>query len=112
MDQAPYANREGDHVTREEIRRRLATCKGPLVVSDDTQMTLFAIEGMARAKRVEDIVPEVREAYLDWLSTQGYRSERSLRSALAKVPEMRHPRAPGNACLSSPRSMTARVAAV
>ena len=43
---------------------RLAACKGPLVVSDDTQMTLFTLEGMARAKSIEDIVPEVREGYL------------------------------------------------
>lgn len=82
---------------------RLAACKGPLVVSDDTQMTLFTLEGMARAKRVEDIVPEVREAYLDWLSTQGHRAERSLRGALAKVPELRHLRAPGNTCLAALR---------
>lgn len=82
---------------------RLAACKGPLVVSDDTQMTLFTLEGMARAKRVQEIVPEVREAYLDWLSTQGHRAERSLRGSLAKVPELRHLRAPGNTCLAALR---------
>jgi ADP-ribosyl-[dinitrogen reductase] hydrolase len=82
---------------------RLAACKGALVVSDDTQMTLFTLEGMARAKRVEDIVTEVREAYLDWLHTQGYGSERPLRGDLAKVTALKHLRAPGTTCLSALR---------
>ena len=48
---------------------RLADRKGPLVVSDDTQMTLFTLEGMARATSVELITEEIREAYLDWYGT-------------------------------------------
>jgi len=48
---------------------RLAAATGTLVVSDDTQMTLFTLEGMARAASTEKIVDEVRDAYLDWLGT-------------------------------------------
>jgi ADP-ribosylglycohydrolase len=83
---------------------RLASCTGPLVVSDDTQMTLFTLEGMARATSVEQIIEEVREAYLDWYATQGYRSERAFRGSLAAMPALRHPRAPGNTCLSALRN--------
>jgi ADP-ribosylglycohydrolase len=81
---------------------RLAAARGPLVVSDDTQMTLYTLEGMARAASIESIVDEVRVAYLDWLATQG-------RSAAARAPVGRlahhavmcQPQAPGNTCLSA-----------
>ena len=50
---------------------------GKLVVSDDTQMTLFTLEGLLRADdehlgRVDPIkaVEEIRRAYLDWLLTR------------------------------------------
>jgi ADP-ribosylglycohydrolase len=55
-----------------EIERRygpsgiqLRSAIGPLVVSDDTQMTLFTLEGMTRAASTYAIVDEIREAYLD-----------------------------------------------
>ena len=83
---------------------RLASAKGPLVVSDDTQMTLFTLEGMARATSMDGIVDEIREAYLDWLGTQG-RSEpaRTPRGRLASHTVMRQPQAPGNTCLAALR---------
>lgn len=37
---------------------RLAMTHGPLVVSDDTQMTLFTLEDMARATRTDAIVDQ------------------------------------------------------
>ena len=48
---------------------------GKLIVSDDTQMTLFTLEGLLhclkdRAAWQEACIPAVREAYLDWLRTQ------------------------------------------
>ncbi|MCU0693742.1 MAG: ADP-ribosylglycohydrolase family protein [Polyangiaceae bacterium] len=82
---------------------RLAACDGPLVVSDDTQMTLFTLEGMARARSLEQITEEIREAYLDWLRTQGHRSERPLRGQLVREQSMQHLRAPGNTCLAALR---------
>src|SRR5262249_11571064 len=51
--------------------------KGRLIVSDDTQMTLFTAEGMLRALAADPeardalVVDEIRRAYLDWLYTQG-----------------------------------------
>jgi ADP-ribosylglycohydrolase len=41
---------------------QLASARGPLVASDDTQMTLFTLEGMTRATSTDGIVGEIREA--------------------------------------------------
>lgn len=48
----------------------LAAAAGPLLVSDDTQMTLFTLEGLARATSQQQVIPEIRDAYLDWFGTQ------------------------------------------
>lgn len=80
----------------------LAVCTGPLIVSDDTQMTLFTLEGMTRAMQPAEIVPHVRDAYLDWLGTQRRSAPaREVRGRLAQHPTLRHPRAPGNTCLAA-----------
>jgi ADP-ribosyl-[dinitrogen reductase] hydrolase len=80
---------------------------GRLLVSDDTQMTLFTLEGLSRADITDGdrVVEEVRRAYLDWLDTQGKSfpgwvpaGELSCFEALRKC------RAPGNTCLSALRS--------
>jgi ADP-ribosylglycohydrolase/protein-tyrosine phosphatase len=81
---------------------------GKLLVSDDTQMTLFTLEGMQRAVgpggvwQADRVVEEVRRAYLDWYDTQeGSRPERPIVGALARSPALRVRRAPGNTCLSA-----------
>jgi ADP-ribosylglycohydrolase len=78
--------------------------KGKLIVSDDTQMTLFTLEGMPQALSKDDFsvkscVDSIRLAYLDWLGTQGG----SVRGKgwLAAQPEMHARRAPGNTCMSA-----------
>ncbi|WP_067480873.1 ADP-ribosylglycohydrolase family protein [Actinomadura hibisca] len=83
----------------------------PARVTDDTQMTLFTVEGLIRArvrggsKGVCDPVGVVRLAYLRWLDTQSHSepppSDGHVRSGwLRKVPWLYAQRAPGNACLS------------
>ena len=48
-----------------------------LVVSDDTQMTLFTLEGLLRAfgrdkaQKTDLAVEQIRLAYIEWLATQG-----------------------------------------
>jgi ADP-ribosylglycohydrolase len=77
---------------------------GKLTVSDDTQMTLFTLEGMLQALSKDDFsvkscVDSIRLAYLDWLGTQGG-SARG-KGWLAAQPEMHARRAPGNTCMSA-----------
>lgn len=82
--------------------------QGKLVVSDDTQMTLFTLEGVLRcADRdglvdQEEALEQIRLAYLDWLDTQhGGAPATGLTGQLAHSPALRVPRAPGNTCLSA-----------
>lgn len=46
---------------------RLAFTHKPLVVSDDTQMTVFTLEGMARAAATSSIVDEMLHRLGRWL---------------------------------------------
>jgi len=77
---------------------------GKLIVSDDTQMTLFTLEGMLRVGAddkfsVQPYVDSIRLAYLDWLETQ--RGGAKGKGWLAVQPEMQARRAPGNTCMSA-----------
>jgi len=83
--------------------------KGKLVVSDDTQMTLFTLEGILNgleepSPQIQILVESIRLSYLDWLGTQGrsYSDARKKKGVwLAHCPEMNAPRAPGTTCVSS-----------
>lgn len=85
--------------------------RGRIIVSDDTQMTLFTLEGMIRAMREagsadfcnsKRVVEHVRQAYLDWLGTQiATKHDRDPVGWLALQKAMRVRRAPGNTCLSA-----------
>lgn len=76
------------------------------LVTDDTQMTLFTVEGMIRAslrwdRGINHEPSQVHRSYLGWLATQ----ERSSPPAdvvgwLGREPWLYARRAPGNACLS------------
>ena len=87
---------------------RLAATTGELAVSDDTQMTLFTLEGQLRAAR--DSVPlndAIRESYLDWYRTQrGQGSARDLaqEKGLARHAVLWQAQAPGTTCLSALRA--------
>ncbi|MEV0595787.1 ADP-ribosylglycohydrolase family protein [Nonomuraea cavernae] len=82
------------------------------LITDDTQMTLFTVEGLIRAHvRVQEKgidggeTTVVRHAYLRWLDTQQHRSPPPA-DALVRTGWLRtrtwlySRRAPGNACLS------------
>ncbi|MFF7710739.1 ADP-ribosylglycohydrolase family protein [Pseudomonas sp. NPDC007930] len=83
--------------------------QGQLVVSDDTQMTLFTLEGLLRCSNARgelqhgDPLEEVRHACLDWLESQngGDSVTRTPRGHLAAHAALRVRRAPGNTCLSA-----------
>ncbi len=87
---------------------------GKVLVSDDTQMTLFSANGLLMGltrgyMRGVGGVPEgyVRYAYLDWYYTQGRKDEerRIPCTWLRDLPELAHRRAPGNTCLSACEAM-------
>ena len=80
---------------------------GKLVVSDDTQMTLFTLEGILRCTDPEGsviapkILEEIRGAYLDWYGTQQGAMHREPLGWLATRSVICVKRAPGNTCLSA-----------
>ena len=84
--------------------------KGKLVVSDDTQMTLFTLEGLLAslkhgAECLDFVIPSVREAYLDWYQTQVGGKTSAVRGGwLIHQQVMRVQRAPGNTCMSALRA--------
>lgn len=81
---------------------------GRLVVSDDTQMTLFTAEGIMEAFEgtedpfIEGVNTAIREAYLRWYATQADESRPAKNSrGLSAFPEMHVRRAPSKTCLSA-----------
>ena len=77
-------------------------------VSDDTQMTLFTLEGIVRSKvaieknDTDALVENIRLAYLDWLYTQ--EKQRRGHKPVGKIAtdsRLRQRMAPGNTCLAA-----------
>lgn len=90
---------------------------GKLVVSDDTQMTLFTLEAIAMTlpgqlpplfgeTLARPLQAACRRAYLRWGSTQGIKpaTKDADLAPLQLSPAMRQLRAPGNTCLAAVRS--------
>jgi ADP-ribosyl-[dinitrogen reductase] hydrolase len=84
--------------------------EGKLIVSDDTQMTLFTLEGLLGSlenrgtDKESAIISSIRQAYLDWLDTQRLGAQSGGKHTfgwLHHQTEMRARRAPGNTCLSA-----------
>ena len=81
---------------------------GRLVVSDDTQMTLFTAQALTGAcdngtlLNTEHIIHAVNMAYLEWLRTQRSPfSALQTQNSLLHYRELWAARAPGNTCLSA-----------
>jgi ADP-ribosylglycohydrolase len=83
---------------------------GALVVSDDSQMSLFTLEGLTRATLAgepddQTMVNQVRLSYLDWLATQNPRTRDSNQSSrLLKHAVLHAQRAPGKTCMAALRA--------
>lgn len=81
-----------------------------LEITDDTQMSMFAMEGIIRAHRtrscpdVHDIQREVESAYLRWLNTQSHKTCLG-DSGLESLTVMHKSKAPGRTCLQSLRQL-------
>lgn len=70
------------------------------IISDDTQMTLFTMEGMS-VETEDEVEEKIYLSYLKWAQTQGMSVKLPCDwpSRLAMVPKMNCRRAPGNTCL-------------
>lgn len=89
---------------------------GELVVSDDTQMTLFTLEALieslptqgqpASALQLRPFLAACQRAYRRWGHTQGVPLSHELLggSQMVHSPALRQRRAPGNTCLSAVRA--------
>jgi ADP-ribosyl-[dinitrogen reductase] hydrolase len=77
---------------------------GMLIVSDDTQMTMFTLEGLLRAdiNDVDEVNEQIRLAYTDWLSTQTEMDSKWVpKGDLYSEAVLKHCRAPGTTCVSA-----------
>lgn len=74
---------------------------GKLLVSDDTQMTLFTANALAGVKGDEDPTPAIRSAYLDWHRTQTGSGSGAGEEGLLRYAELWRRRAPGMTCMSA-----------
>ncbi|KRQ18043.1 ADP-ribosylglycohydrolase [Mycobacteroides sp. H001] len=84
----------------------------PLLITDDTQMTLFTAEALIRARRAPDSEPAeiAHRAYLRWLHTQGGQVPAEVLDGwLVTVPGLHSLRAPGKTCLSALESTSSPV---
>ena len=82
--------------------------EGRLLVSDDTQMTLFTMEGITACRsgweNHDSVVNSIHRSYLEWLDTQLHSTlinERGERGWLRGQQTMWANRAPGNTCISA-----------
>lgn len=73
-----------------------------LYATDDTQMNLFCLQGLANEldkNDIEDPTKAIYDEYLCWLTTQGFKKKSD--SRLNTYRELYYRRAPGNTCLSA-----------
>lgn len=106
---------EVEFMSLDAIRRRFGSRgiaryvlhDGVALFSDDTQMTLFTLEGIINgieeSKSVDTlaIYPYIRQAYLDWYATQTRQPAALPGSSLSAIAALWARRAPGNTCLSA-----------
>ncbi|MCE6949932.1 ADP-ribosylglycohydrolase family protein [Cereibacter sphaeroides] len=78
-------------------------------ITDDSQMTLFTLEGLleSRGQGMDERIAAVHRALLRWLETQDRRATvEGGHRGLIQNPTLRHRRAPGNTCLSALQEAT------
>ena len=75
--------------------------------SDDTQMTLFTLEGLmngvidTKAGKKEELLPYIQRAYLNWYKTQTERPEPQPDSWISHIRALWNRRAPGLTCMGA-----------
>lgn len=72
------------------------------LISDDTQMTLYTIEGMLEAHQSQQpMLQAITNAYLAWVGPQAAVHVGGYPSELATIDELNQRRAPGNTCITA-----------
>lgn len=93
---------EFDKVDQIDPKHDFTMISGPLLISDDTQMTLFTANALLLNG---DLADNTWTCYQDWLETQFKHDQTELShrlvSWLMEYPEMYASRAPGRTCLSA-----------
>jgi ADP-ribosyl-[dinitrogen reductase] hydrolase len=78
---------------------------GKLIVSDDTQMTMFTLEAINACDAqtpITEVVERIRLAYVDWYHTQLKNPETyNYTGTIGRSKVLQVTRAPGNCCMSS-----------
>lgn len=80
--------------------------------SDDTQMTLFTLEGLingvagTKAGKKEEILPYIEKAYLNWYKTQTEALSKLADSRMGDIEALWARRAPGLTCMSALENIT------
>ena len=108
------------HYGPDGITTPVTGTNGTAEITDDTQMTLFTLEGLIRAHHhlrtthtdtvthdgsESAVIATVHAAYLRWLHTQGEPVPTArLTGWLITHPELHAVRAPGNTCLTALRA--------
>lgn len=75
--------------------------------SDDTQMTLFTLEGMmngiiaTKAGKAEEVLPYIEKAYLNWYRTQTEAPKEQPDSWMSRIKALWARRAPGMTCMGA-----------
>lgn len=109
---APVEFWSSERIVREfpdGVRTYLPSGCGDLLglITDDTQMTLFTLEGLLRAKRDPSLDPieEVHRSYVEWWATQKLDGppEDADPGSLVAEPWLYSRRAPGVTCMSALR---------
>lgn len=102
MDLNGIRRRYGEKgITRYELH------DGVALFSDDTQMSLFTLEGFmngvldTKAGKPEDLLPYIEKGYLNWYKTQTGRQEKISDSWLSEIKALWECRAPGMTCMGA-----------
>lgn len=91
---------------------RYVTHNGIAEFSDDTQMTLFTLEGLLNGVRntgsakADETLPHIEKAYLNWYQTQTESPKPLAGSELGNHKELWSRRAPGITCLNALESIS------
>ena len=96
---------------RKRFGKKGITCyvlhDGVAQFSDDTQMTLFTLEGLmsgvidTKAGKLEEILPYIEKGYLNWHKTQTGIPEPQADSWMSHIRALWNRRAPGMTCMGA-----------